>query len=72
MANFKLFSTEFRTKPIYTKMQMANALKKQAKELTVNRVVKSFNGRYGPDCTKAMKILAIHNTPEGVLVVVEE
>ena len=65
------WKTQFDTEPVYTRRNMSEALEKQAKALRVTRVVQSFTGKYGPDCSIAMQILAIHQTEEGVLVIVK-
>jgi len=68
---YREWQKKYREDKVYTRKDMHDALEKQAKEMTVNRVVRSFNGKYGPDCTEAMQILAIHKTPEGTLVIVK-
>jgi hypothetical protein len=68
--DYKAWKERFNTEPIYTRKQMSDALAQQEKELTVNRVIQSFTGRVGPDESIAMQILAIHRTPEGVMVIV--
>ena len=68
--DYKSWKEKFDNEPLYTRRQMSEALQKQAIELQVSRVVQSFNGKYGPDCSAAMQILAIHQTPGGVLVIV--
>lgn len=70
-SKYKEFVFKYRTEKVYTRKQMKDALKKQERELKVNRVIQSFTGRYGPTETKAMKILAVHKTPEGILVIVQ-
>lgn len=69
--SFLDFQYKYRTEKLYTRKQMSDALQRQAKELTVSRVVQSFTGRYGPTETRAMQILAIHKTPEGILIIVK-
>jgi hypothetical protein len=68
--NYREWKERFNTEPVFTRKQMSDALEQQKKELTVNRVIQSFTGRVGPDESIAMQILAIHNTPEGVIVIV--
>lgn len=68
--NYSEWKQKFDNELVYTRREVSKMLKEQAKELTVNRVVQSFNGKYGPDCSVAMQILAIHKTPEGLLVIV--
>lgn len=62
------YNTELR----YTQRQLDEAVKAAIKSRTVNRVVKSLDGEhYGPGVSMAMQILAVHETPEGVLVIVK-
>lgn len=67
----KEFVFKYRVEKVYTRKQMKDALKRQEKELTVNRVIQSFSGRIGPNESEAMQILAIHKTPEGIMVIVK-
>jgi hypothetical protein len=68
--NYKQWRRDYETIPVYTKKEHNEALAKVKQELTVNRVVQSFTGLYGPDDCRAMQILAIHQTPDGLLIVV--
>lgn len=61
---------QFDTEPVYTRRQMAEALERCSREYQVNRVIQSFNGQVGPSCSIAMQILAVHKTPDGVVVIV--
>lgn len=67
MADFLDFKRQYETEPVFTRKQMDKALEEQARALTVNRVIRSFNGTWNGE---ALMILAIHRTPEGVLVIV--
>ena len=67
--SWKDFQKEY-DEPRYSERQLNEILEKQAEALRVSRVVQSFNGKYGPDCSIAMQILAIHRTPDGMLVIV--
>ena len=68
---YREWKRKFDTEPVYTRRQMAEALERQAREYTINRVIQSFTGRIGPNDSVAMQILAIHKTPEGVMVIVK-
>lgn len=67
MGNYLDFRRQYDTELVYTRRQMDKALEDQAKSFTVNRVIRSFDGTWNGE---AMMILAIHHTPEGVLVIV--
>lgn len=69
-SNYKEFKREYETELVYTRKQMDDALKKCIEEYTVNRVIQSFTGHVGPKESIALQILAIHKTPEGLLVIV--
>lgn len=71
LSKFDDFQYRYRTEKIYTRKDLHDALEQLGKEMTVNRVVQSNNGRYGPDCCIALQILAVHKTPEGTLVIVK-
>lgn len=62
---YKEFREEFNTKLVYTKRDMTEALEKQAKSFVVNRVIQK-----GKDFDIALKILAVHTTSEGTMVIV--
>lgn len=70
-ANYKEWKQQYEVEPVFTRKDMAEALAKQAKRLKVNRVIKSFTGRVGPDESIALQILAIHETDEGIMVIVK-
>lgn len=69
--NYKEWKKKFNEEPVYTRAQMKAALKKQKEELVVNRVVRTYTGRYGPDDCVPMKVVAVYKTPSGVMVLVE-
>ncbi len=71
--NYSRWRNKFETEPVYTRKQMGAALSRQAQELTVNRVIQSFDeeGRVGSNCARAMQILAVHKTPHGITVIVK-
>lgn len=64
--SFKEFSHEFDNEKIYTRRDMAEAIRKCQDEHVVNRVIQQ-----GKDVNIAMKIIAVHKTPEGILVIVQ-
>ena len=66
MQSWKDFQHEYNTKLIYTKKQHNEILDTFIKQHTVNRVIQK-----GKDCDVAMMILAIHSTPEGMVVIVK-
>lgn len=70
-SNYHNWRKQFETEPVYTRKQMAEAMEACVREHTVNRVIQSFTGRVGPTESIAMQILAIHKTPEGVMVIVK-
>lgn len=70
-SNYARWRNKFDTEPVYTRKQMGAALSRQAKEFTVNRVIQSFTGRVGPNEARAMQILAVHKTPQGITVIVK-
>jgi len=70
-SDYREWKKQFDTEPIYTRRQLSEALDRQARELQVNRVIQSFTGRVGPNESRAMKILAVHKTPEGIMVIVQ-
>jgi len=63
--SYKEFLLEFDNEPKYTRRQMAEAMKQCVAEHVVNRVIQQ-----GKDYNIAMQILAIHKTPEGIIVIV--
>lgn len=67
--SWKDFQREY-NEPRYSKREMDEALESLRKVLRVNRVIQSFTGKVGPSESIAMQILAIHETPEGTLVIV--
>jgi hypothetical protein len=69
--NYKQWKIDYETKLVYTQKQVHQLLEDQSRALKVNRVVRSYTGLYGPDDCVAMKILAIHETAEGLLIVVK-
>lgn len=60
------FIRDFDTEPKYTRRQMAEAIRRCEEQHTVNRVIQK-----GKDCDIALQILAIHSTPEGIIVIVK-
>lgn len=70
MVSWPDFQKSYHNDKIYTRAEVDKLLEECAKAHIVNRVIKSENGRYGPNCCIAMQILAIHKTPEGTLVIV--
>ena len=69
--NYKSWKDKFDTELVYTRKDMADHDTALRKQLRVNRVIQSFTGRVGPNESIAMQILAIHETPEGTLVIVK-
>ncbi len=69
--NYARWRNRFDTEKVYTRRQMSEALKRQAEEFTVNRVIQSYTGRVGPNEARAMQILAVHKTPQGITVIVK-
>jgi len=67
--NYKEWKSQYDTELVYTRKDMNDALAEQAKAFVVNRVIQSFTGRMGD--ARAMQILAVHQTSEGIMVIVK-
>lgn len=63
---FKEYIEKFNSEKIYTKADMTKALAEQEKVMVVNRVIQK-----GKDFDIALQILAIHKTPDGIIVIVK-
>lgn len=70
LQSWKEFRYEFENKPVYTRKQVVEMLEKQKKELTVSRVIRCPSGRID-DEREALKILHIHQTELGLMVLVK-
>lgn len=68
---YKEWKAKYETEKVHTRKEMHDALEKIKQECIVNRVIQTFTGRIGPDETRAMQILAIHKTSEGITVIVK-
>ena len=68
---YKEWKEKFETEKVYTRKEMHDALEKAKEGFVINRVIQSFTGRIGPTDSRAMQILAIHKTPEGITVIVK-
>lgn len=68
MKSFQQFQEEFNT-PIYSRKELNKAIEDVVKSMTVNRVIQHVNGRQ--DVQLALQILAIHQTHDGITVIVK-
>lgn len=69
--DYKKWKDAFNTEKVYTRRQMQEALKRNSQEYVVNRVIQSFTDKIGPNESRAMQILAVHKTPQGITVIVK-
>jgi hypothetical protein len=63
---YREFRHKLETELVYTRKDLADAVNEAEKANLVTRVI-----RQGEDVDVAMRILAIHRTPEGLMVIVK-
>lgn len=66
LRSYREFRDKFQTELVYTRKDLADAIREVENRHVVNRVIQE-----GKDCNIALRILTVHHTDEGLIVIVK-